>query len=123
MLALRRALKRKKLFEELDEKWKTAELVLLGQEAFINRWTFKPNYYLVVECAEVDYEGEVFHLIITLDPTQPTKNNNALSLKAERLGFTNWWIDTEDLQQMRQSLKPLVPILYTKEDNDELFRS
>jgi len=123
MLALRRALKRKKLFEELDEKWKTAELVLLGQEAFINRWTFKPNYYLVVECAEVDYEGEVFHLIITLDPTQPTKNNNALSLKAEILGFTNWWIDTEDLQQMRQSLKPLVPILYTKEDNDELFRS
>lgn len=75
MLTLRRALKRKKLFEELDEKWKTAELVLLGQEAFINRWTFKPNYYLVVECAEVDYEGEVFHLIITLDPTQPTKNN------------------------------------------------
>lgn len=123
MLTLRRALKRKKLFEELDEKWKTAELVLLGQEAFINRWTFKPNYYLVVECADVDYEGEVFHLIITLDPTQPTKNNNALSLKAERLGFTNWWIDTEDLQQMRQSLKPLVPILYTKEDNDELFRS
>ncbi len=123
MLTLRRALKRKKLFEELDEKWKTAELVLLGQEAFINRWTFKPNYYLVVECAEVDYEGEVFHLIIILDPTQPTKNNNALSLKAERLGFTNWWIDTEDLQQMRQSLKPLVPILYTKEDNDELFRS
>lgn len=123
MLTLRRALKRKKLFEELDEKWKTAELVLLGQEAFINRWTFKPNYYLVVECAEVDYEGEVFHLIITLDPTQPTKNNNALSLKAEILGFTNWWIDTEDLQQMRQSLKPLVPILYTKEDNDELFRS
>lgn len=123
MLALIRALKRKKLFEELDEKWKTAELVLLGQEAFINKWTFKPNYYLVVECAEVDYEGEVFHLIITLDPTQPTKNNNALSLKAERLGFTNWWIDTEDLQQMRQSLKPLVPILYTKEDNDELFRS
>lgn len=123
MLTLRRALKRKKLFEELDEKWKTAELVLLGQEAFINRRTFKPNYYLVVECAEVDYEGEVFHLIITLDPTQPTKNNNALSLKAERLGFTNWWIDTEDLQQMRQSLKPLVPILYTKEDNDELFRS
>lgn len=123
MLTLRRALKRKKLFEELDEKWKTAELVLLGQEAFINRWTFKPNYYLVVECAEVDYEGEVLHLIITLDPIQPTKNNNALSLKAERLGFTNWWIDTEDLQQMRQSLKPLVPILYTKEDNDELFRS
>ena len=123
MLTLRRALKRKKLFEELDEKWKTAELVLLGQEAFINRWTFKPNYYLVVECAEVDYEGEVFHLIITLDPTQPTKNNNALSLKAERLGFTKWWIDTEDLQQMRQSLKPLVPILYTKEANDELFRS
>lgn len=123
MLTLRRALKRKKLFEELDEKWKTAELVLLGQEAFINRWTFKPNYYLVVECAEVDYEREVFHLIITLDPTQPTKNNNALSLKAERLGFTNWWIDTEDLQQMRQSLKPLVPILYTKEDSDELFRS
>lgn len=123
MLTLRRALKRKKLFEELDEKWKTAELVLLGQEAFINRWTFKPNYYLVVECAEVDYEGEVFHLIITLDPTQPTKNKNALSLKAERLGFTNWWINTEDLQQMRQSLKPLVPILYTKEDNDELFRS
>lgn len=115
MLTLRRALKRKKLFEELDEKWKTAELVLLGQEAFINRWTFKPNYYLVVECAEVDYEGEVFHLIITLDPTQQTKNNNALSLKTERLGFTNWWIDTEDLQQMRQSLKPLVPILYTKE--------
>ena len=123
MLTLRRALKRKKLFENLDEKWKTAKLVLLGQEAFINRWTFKPTYYLVVECAEVDYEGEVFHLIITLDPTQPTKNNNALSLKAERLGFTNWWIDTEDLQQMRQSLKPLVPILYTKEDNDELFRS
>lgn len=123
MLTLGRALKRKKLFEELDEKWKTAELVLLGQEAFINRWTFKPNYYLVVECADVDYEGEVFHLIITLDPTQPTKNSNALSLKAELLGFTNWWIDTEDLQQMRQSLKPLVPILYTKEDNDELFRS
>lgn len=123
MLTLRRALKRKNLFEELDEKRKTAELVLLGQEAFINRWTFKPNYYLVVECADVDYEGEVFHLIITLDPTQPTKNNNALSLKAERLGFTNWWIDTEDLQQMRQSLKSLVPILYIKEDNDGLFRS
>jgi hypothetical protein len=123
MLTLRRALKRKKLFENLDEKWKTVELVLLGQETYINRWTFKPNYYLVVECAEVDYEGEVFHLIITLDPTQPTKNNNALSLKAERLGFTNWWIDTEDLQQMRQSLKPLVPILYIKEDNDGLFRS
>jgi len=119
MLTLRESFKRKKLFEELEEKWKTADLVLLGQETFINRWTFKPNYYLVVECANVDYGGEVFHLIITLDPTQPTKNNNALSLKAERLGFTNWWIDTEDLQQMRQSLKPLVPILYTKEENLE----
>ena len=123
MLTLRRALKRKKLFENLDEKWKTVELVLLGQEIYINRWYFKPNYYLVVECADVDYGGEVYHLIITLDPTQPTKNKNALSLKAESLGFTNWWIDTEDLQQMRQSLKPLVPILYTKEDSDELFRS
>lgn len=123
MLTLRRALKRKKLFEELDEKWKTAELVLLGQETHINRRTFKSNYYLVVECAEVDYEGEVVHLIITLDPVEPTNNKNALSLKAERLGFTNWWIDTEDLQQMRQSLKPLVPILYIKEDSNELFRS
>ena len=123
MLTLRKALKRKKMFENLDEKWKTAELVLLGQETYINRWTFKPNYYLVIECAEVGYDREVFHLIITLDPVEPTKNKNALSLKAERLGFTNWWIDTEDLQQMRQSLKPLVPILYTKEDSDELFRS
>lgn len=123
MLTLREALKRKKLFENLDEKWKTVELVLLGQETYINRWTFKPNYYLVVEYAEVDYDREVFHLIITLDPVEPTKNKNALSLKAERLGFTNWWIDTEDLQQMRQSLKPLAPIIYTKEDSDELFRS
>lgn len=123
MLTLRRALKRKKLFENLDEKWKTVELVLLGKETYINRRTFKSNYYLVVECAEVDYDGEVFHLIITLDPVEPTNNKNALSLKAERLGFTNWWIDTEDLQQMRQSLKPLVPILYTKEDDDELPRS
>lgn len=123
MLTLKRALKRKKLFEELDEEWETAKLILLGKETYINRRTFKPNYYLVVECAEVDYEGEVFHLIITLDPVEPTNNKNALSLNAERLGFTNWWIDTEDLQQMRQSLKPLVPILYTKEDDDELFRS
>lgn len=123
MLTLREALKRKKLFEELDEKWKTAKLVLLGKETYINRRTFKSNYYLVVECAEVDYDGEVFHLIITLDPIEPTNNKNALSFKAEKLGFTNWWINTEDLQQMRQSLKPLVPILYTNEDNDELFRS
>lgn len=123
MLTLREALKRKKLFEELDEKWKTAKLVLLGQETYINRWAFKPNYYLVVECAEVDYGGEVYHLIITLDPVEPTKNKNALSLKVESLGFTNWWIDTKDLQQMRQSLKPLVPILYTKEDDNELPRS
>lgn len=123
MLTLREALKRKKLFEELDEKWKTAKLVLLGQETYINRWAFKPNYYLVVECAEVDYGGEIFHLIITLDPVEPTKNKNALSLKVESLGFTNWWIDTKDLQQMRQSLKPLVPILYTKEDDNELPRS
>lgn len=123
MLTLREALKRKKLFKELDEKWKTVKLVLLGKETYINRRTFKSNYYLVVECAEVDYNGEVFHLIITLDPIEPTNNKNALSFKAERLGFTNWWINTEDLQQMRQSLKPLVPILYTKEDNDELFRS
>lgn len=123
MLTLREALKRKKLFEELDEKWKTVKLVLLGKETYINRRTFKSNYYLVVECAEVDYEGEIFHLIITLDPVEPTNNKNALSFKAERLGFTNWWISTEDLQQMRQSLKPLVPILYTKEDSDELFRS
>lgn len=90
MLTLREALKRKKLFEELDEKWKTAELVLLGKETYINRRTFKCNYYLVVECAEVDYEREVLHLIITLDSTQPTKIKSALSLKAERLGFTNW---------------------------------
>ena len=123
MLTLRRALKRKKLFEELDKKWKTAKLILLGKETYINRRTFKPNYYLVVECAEVDYEGEVFHLIITLDPVEPTNNKNALSLKAERFGFTNWWIDTADLPQLTQSLKPLVPILYTKEDDDELFRS
>lgn len=123
MLTLRKALKRKKLFEELEEKWKTAELVLLGQEIFINRRTFKSNYYLVVECAEVCYDGEVYNLIITLDPVEPTNNKNALSFKAERLGFTNWWIDTEGLQQMRQSLKPLVPILYTKEDSNELFRS
>lgn len=123
MLTLREALKRKKLFKELDEKWKTVKLVLLGKETYINRRTFKSNYYLVVECAEVDYDGEVFHLIITLDPIEPTNNKNALSFKAERLGFTNWWIDTEDLQKMRQSLKPLVPILYTKEDDDELFRS
>lgn len=123
MLTLREALKRKKLFEELDEKWKTAKLVLLGKETYINRRTFKSNYYLVVECAKVDYDREVFHLIITLDPIEPTNNKNALSFKAERLGFTNWWINTEDLQQMRQSLKPLVPILYTNEDNDELFRS
>ena len=123
MLILREALKRKKLFEELDEKWKTAKLVLLGQETYINRWAFKPNYYLVVECAEVDYDGEIFHLIITLDPVESTKTKNALSLKIESLGFTNWWIDTKDLQQMRQSLKPLVPILYTKEDDNELPRS
>lgn len=123
MLTLREALKRKKLFEELGEKWKTVELVHLGKETYINRCTFKHNYYLVVECAEVDYEGKALHLIITLNPVEPTKNKNALSFKAEGLGFTNWWIDTEDLQQMRQSLKPLVPILYTKEDNDELFRS
>lgn len=77
----------------------------------------------MVECAEVDYGGEIFHLIITLDPVEPTKNKNALSLKVESLGFTNWWIDTKDLQQMRQSLKPLVPILYTKEDDNELPRS
>lgn len=114
MLTLREALKRKNLFEELDEKWKTAELVLLGQEIFINRRTFKSNYYLVVECAEVGYGGEVYHLIITLDPVDPTKNKNALSLNAERLGFTNWWIDTEDLQQMRQSLKPVSTFLYGK---------
>lgn len=123
MLTLRGALKRKRLFEKLDEKWKTAKLVLLGKETYINRRIFKSNYYLVVECAEVDYEGEVFHLIITLDPVEPTNNKNALSFKAERLGFTNWWIDTEDLQQVRQSLKPLVPILYTKEDDNELLRS
>ena len=122
MLTLGEALKRKKVFDE-SGRWQTAELVLLGQEAYINRWNFKPNYYLVVECAEVDYEEEVFHLIITLDPSEPTKNTNSLSLKLCRLGFTNWWVDTEDLQQMRKSLKPLVPILYTKEDNDELFRS
>lgn len=98
MLTLREALKRKKLFKELDEKWKTVKLVLLGKETYINRRTFKSNYYLVVECAEVDYDGEVFHLIITLDPIEPTNNKNALSFKAERLGFTNWWINTEDLQ-------------------------
>ena len=123
MLTLRGALKRKRLFEKLDKKWKTAKIVLLGKETYINRRIFKSNYYLVVECAEVDYEGEVFHLIITLDPVEPTNNKNALSFKAERLGFTNWWIDTEDLQQVRQSLKPLVPILYTKEDDNELLRS
>lgn len=81
MLTLREALKRKKLFEELDEKWKTAELVLLGKETYINRWTFKPNYYLVVECAEVNYEGEVFHLIITLDPVEPTKTKMLYHLR------------------------------------------
>lgn len=120
MLTLRRALKRKKLFEELDEKWKTAELVLLGQEAFINRWTFKPNYYLVVECAEVDYEGEVFHLIITLDPTQPTKNNNALSLRAERLGFSCWRINLDYFEEMKE-FKPLIAysnFLWKGENND-----
>lgn len=117
MLTLREALKRKKLFDE-SGRWQTAKLVLLGQEAFINRWTFKPNYYLVVECAEVDYEGEVFHLIITLDPTEQTRNDNALSLDLSDLGFSNWWIYTEDLQYMSQSLKPLVPILYIKEDDN-----
>lgn len=114
MLTLREALKRKKLFDE-SGRWQTAELVLLGQEAYINKWKFKPNYYLLIERAEVDYDREVFHLIITLDPMEPTRNTNALSLKLDRLGFTNWWINTEDLQKMRQSLKPLVPILYTKE--------
>lgn len=117
MLTLRESFKRKKLFEELEEKWKTAELVLLGQETYINRWTFKPNYYLIIEEADVYYGGDVYHLIITLDPTELTNNENALSPKAGRLGFTNWWIATEDLQQMRKSPKPLVPILYTKEEN------
>lgn len=117
MLTLREALKRKKLFDE-SGRWQTAKLVLLSQEVYINRWNFKPNYYLVVECAEVDYEGEVFHLIITLDPIEQTRNDNALSLDLSDLGFSNWWIDTEDLQQMSQSLKPLVPILYTKEDDN-----
>lgn len=117
MLTLREALKRKKLFDE-SGRWQTAKLVLLSQEAFINRWTFKPNYYLVVECAEVDYEGDVFHLIITLDPSEQMRNDNALSLDLSDLGFSNWWIDTEDLQYMSQSLKPLVPILYTKEDDN-----
>lgn len=46
MLTLREALKRKKVFDE-SGRWQTAELVLLGQEAFINRWNFKPNYYLM----------------------------------------------------------------------------
>ena len=113
MLTLREALKRKKLFDE-SGRWQTAELVLLGQEAFINRWTFKPNYYLVVECAEVDYEGEVFHLIITLDPTEPTKNNNALSLKLDKLRFSNWWISTSDLKFMKRFLKPINSFLYYK---------
>ena len=114
MLTLRGALKRKNLFEELDEKWKTAELVLLGKETYINRRTFKSNYYLVVECAEVDYDGEVYHLIITLDPVDPTKNKNALSLKAERLGFTNWWIGASDLKYMERYLKPVSTFLYGK---------
>ena len=114
MLTLRRALKRKKLFEKLDKKWKTAELVLLGQETYINRRTFKSNYYLVVECAEVDYDGEIFHLIITLDPVEPTNNKNALSLKAERLGFTNWWISASDLNYMERHLKPISSFLYHK---------
>lgn len=39
MLTLKEALKRKKLFDE-SGRWQTAELVLLGQEAFINRWNF-----------------------------------------------------------------------------------
>lgn len=81
MLTLRKALKRKKLFEDLDEKWKTAELVLLGQEAFINSRTFKSNYYLVVECADVSYGGEVIHLIITLDPVEPTNNKMLYHLR------------------------------------------
>nr|DAW66531.1 MAG TPA: hypothetical protein [Caudoviricetes sp.] len=119
MLTLRESFKRKKLFEELDEKWKTVELVLLGKKTYINRWNFKPNYYLIIEEAEVGYSGDVYHLIITLDPTEPTNNENALSPKARRLGFTNWWIGTKDLQKMRQSLKPLVPILYTNEENLE----
>lgn len=111
MLTLREALKRKKLFNE-SGRWQTAELVLLGQEEYINRWNFKPNYYLVVECAEVDYEGEVFHLIITLDPIEQTRNDNALSLDLSDLGFSNWWIKPKELEYLKRCLKPITDFLY-----------
>ena len=68
----------------------------------------------MVECAEVDYEGEVFHLIITLDPKGLVRNVNALTMQSSISRFSNWWIGASDLKYMERYLKPVSTFLYDK---------
>lgn len=114
MLTLRESLKRKKLFEELNKKWETVELVFLGQKTYINRRTFKPNYYLIVESIELKNITGFDLMIITINPKSSTWNVATLGMKSIMSKFSSWFINEAHLRYMERYLKPVSSFLYHK---------
>lgn len=90
-----------------------AELVFLGTMVELGNRYFEPDYYLIVENADV--RGSIaYHLVITLNPKRLTKNLNALTMQSSISKFSNWWISTSDLKFMKRFLKPINSFLYYK---------
>lgn len=107
------AKERERLLKELEPKFTKAELVLLGERLDINSHNFPPNFYLLVENAEID-GNDRFHLIITLNPKALTSNGNALTINTCLQKFSCWWIPSIDLGYMKRHLKPISTFLYGK---------
>lgn len=107
------AKERERLLKKLEPRYKNAELVLLGKMIELENRYFEPDYYLLVKDAEK--EGHrAYHVIITLNPKKSCKNQNALNIEARLSQFSNWWINTYDLNYMKMFLKPISSFLYHK---------
>lgn len=113
MISYLEAKNRVKLLKELEPRYSKAKLVLLGERLEINSWNFSPDFYLIVENAEID-GNDRFHLIITLNPQVLTSNVNALTMKTYLQKFSCWWIPSPDLEYMKRHLKPISTFLYGK---------
>lgn len=114
MITLKEAMKRAILLKRLDTDYKEAKLVYLKEHKYLNDRLFNKNYYLLAE--NCDYDEEIaYSLIITLDENDLTRNRHTLPRRAYNKKFTAWWISSEHLKVMKESLVYLNKFLYFEE--------
>mgnify|MGYP003357170626 CR=1 FL=1 len=114
MINFNEAMKRARLFKSLDTDYKEAKLVYLEKQKLLNDRLFNKNYYLLAE--NCDYDEEIaYSLIITLDENDLTRNRHTLPRRAYNKKFTAWWISSEHLKVMKESLIHPNKFLYFEE--------